>query len=278
MTLLVRNEEDILQSNLQYHLNRGVDFVIATDNLSTDGTLDILNEYKKQNVLHLLLEPDDTYSQHKWVTRMARMASTDYQADWVINNDADEFWWLDTKTNIKEYLNAQDHSVMALSAYRHNFVPVPQDESTPFHTRMIYRETVSLNALGRPLPPKVCHRAHPEIEVMQGNHAVKCQGRELPALQSEISILHFPLRHYKQFYNKIELGGAAYARNNYLDKSVGSTWRMLYDKLQAGELEEYYFQHEYTASRIREGLMDGSLSEETCLKSFFVDLPDGISL
>lgn len=30
MTLLVRDEEDILVRNIEYHLKRGVDFIIAT--------------------------------------------------------------------------------------------------------------------------------------------------------------------------------------------------------------------------------------------------------
>ena len=38
---------------------------------------------------------------------------------------------------------------------------------------MTLRERESLNPLGKPLPPKLAHRAHPEITVVQGNHKVE---------------------------------------------------------------------------------------------------------
>ena len=49
-----------------------------------------------------------------------------------------------------------------LVAHRENFVPRPED-GRPFWERMTLRERVSLNPLGKPLPPKLAHRAHPEI-------------------------------------------------------------------------------------------------------------------
>ena len=56
MTLLVRDEEDILDAQIAFQLNSGVDFVIATDNRSEDGTAEILESYARQGVLHLLRE------------------------------------------------------------------------------------------------------------------------------------------------------------------------------------------------------------------------------
>src|SRR4051812_17470085 len=43
MTLLVRDEVDIVDVNLAYHLARGVDGVIVTDHRSTDGTRERLD-------------------------------------------------------------------------------------------------------------------------------------------------------------------------------------------------------------------------------------------
>jgi hypothetical protein len=51
MTLLLRDEEDIIRENLDFHYNQDVDFIIATDNLSVDGTKGILLEYQQQGRL-----------------------------------------------------------------------------------------------------------------------------------------------------------------------------------------------------------------------------------
>ena len=47
MTLLVRNEADIVDAQIAFHLHAGVDFVIATDNGSDDGTVEILERYER---------------------------------------------------------------------------------------------------------------------------------------------------------------------------------------------------------------------------------------
>ena len=69
MTLLVRDEEDIVEDHLVYHLNQGVDFVIATDNNSVDGTRDVLERFQRLGYVEVIDEPDDTYDQWRWVTK-----------------------------------------------------------------------------------------------------------------------------------------------------------------------------------------------------------------
>ncbi len=56
MTLLARDEGDIIRRNIEFHLSHGVDFIIATDNASSDNTRDILTEYKNKGKLYLIDE------------------------------------------------------------------------------------------------------------------------------------------------------------------------------------------------------------------------------
>ena len=43
LTLLCRDEADILEPMLRFHLERGVDLIIATDNGSVDGSLETVS-------------------------------------------------------------------------------------------------------------------------------------------------------------------------------------------------------------------------------------------
>jgi hypothetical protein len=235
MTLLVRDEEDIVAANIDFHLAQGVDFIIAMDNLSVDHTPQILRDYERRGLVHYILQNEDNYMQHRWVTDMARLAHTKFGADWVINNDADEFWWPE-HGDLKQVLDSISPSVDAVTVKRTNFLPRPILPNEFFADAMIVREQKSLNALGQPLPSKVCHRAYPDIEVEQGNHAVVRHGRAVDTANAPMTIFHFPMRSYRQFANKIVLGGAAYARNSTLPEGIGVTWRHLYKIWKKGEL------------------------------------------
>jgi hypothetical protein len=268
MTLLVRDEEDILRENIDFHLKQGVDHFIVTDNLSLDSTRQILREYETKGKLTYIYEADDNYNQHKWVTRMARMAFDEHEADWVINNDADEFWW-PIDGNLRDVFSRLPPSVKAVEASRNNFVFIdsPHDEN-PFYRKMIYKELLSLNPLGGPLPPKIAHKGSSSIIVRQGNH--RAEGIPVKNIQKGvIEIFHFPIRSYNQFQNKIINGGAAYARNNELPQSIGNTWRTLYKTYQEeGNLENYVCSHRYSHDRLIKEIGDGRLVSDTRLRKF----------
>ncbi len=263
MTLVVRDEADILRENIEFHLALGVDEFLVMDNLSVDWTPDIVREYERAGVARLCHQPVDDYSQGRWVTGLAARAVNELRADWVINSDADEFWWT-PGGSLKDALAQADPQIVAVSAERTNFVPRPESDA-PFWRRMNVRHSVSFNLLGQPIPPKVAHRGRGDITVADGNHSVRVAGASTLAAPSSVTILHFPLRTREQFRNKIVLGGAALARNTEVDGGVGSTWRQMYDRHLLGELDAVYDAECRSEAELARGLACGELVRDTRL-------------
>ena len=87
---LVRNEADIIETNLRHHFAAGIDEAIVIDNGSTDGTLEIVAGLREDLPIQLSSEVGPMLQPER-VTRMARLATLE-GADWVLPIDADEFW------------------------------------------------------------------------------------------------------------------------------------------------------------------------------------------
>jgi len=287
MTLLVRNEDDILEANLDYHFARGVDFVIATDNNSEDATPAILERYAQRGLVHVIHEPSDDYSQRQWVTRMARLAATDFGADWVINNDADEFWW-PKAASFKEIFAAVPPEFGVVVAPRLNFVARPGEEGA-FFDRMTVAEvrgvptlpewqrfkagdtdvrgSARLNWYPHFLLPKTAHRATADVEVANGNHSVQGPGlRPVPGWRP-IEVLHFPLRSYAHFEKKVIDGGRATERNP--DPTYNGHLRQQYRLYREGKLFEYYLPQVVDDEELAAGVREGRLLVDRRLQRFF---------
>jgi hypothetical protein len=208
LTLLAKNETDVIDANIAYHLGAGVDFIVATDNGSTDGTLEILERYEREGVLHLIREPSTDFRQGEWVTRMARLAA-DRGAGWVINADADEFWW-PRAGDLKEVLERLPERYGVVHGVWRPFVARP-DDGSHFAERMITRLSMqaAINDPTNPFRParKATHRAHPGVRVRDGNHDV--EGAPLVTLHGwyPLEVFHLPLRSRAQVETKYA-GGA----------------------------------------------------------------------
>jgi hypothetical protein len=263
MTLLVRDEADIVDEQLAFHLDAGVDFVVATDNRSEDATTEILERYAREGHLHLIREEGDDLRQTEWVTRMARLAATEFGADWVLNTDADEFWWPQA-SGLKEVLAVVPERYGVVRAAWRNFVPRP-DDGRSFAERM----TVRLGAPAfhhHPLSThsKSAHRAVPDVRVGRGNH--EAFGEGLLPLRGwyPIEILHFPVRSLEHCVRKYVTQFVALEKN--AEKGIPNHMAEAYRAYRAGRLDQFYEPLVVDDEALERGLADGTLAVDTRLR------------
>ena len=256
MTLLARNEADIVDAHLAFHLNAGVDFVVAIDNGSDDGTTEILESYARDG--HLDLTRDEReYEQGKWVSSMARRAATEFDADWVINSDADEFWW-PRGGSLKDVVAAVPRGYGVVRGMWRHFAPRPFGDED-FAERMTVRVTNPGVDDNSPFSArfKSAHRADAQIKVLEGNHRVDgAHVRPIPGWYP-IDILHFPIRSFERFKEKylrqwallgVRFGGAVHEAH------------------ARGELREFYERHVVDDDALARGLAEGTLASDTRLR------------
>ena len=263
MTLLARDEADVVDAQIAYHLHAGVDHVIATDNASSDGTTEILERYEHEGCLQLLHEPADDMRQDEWVTRMARLAATEHGADWVLHADADEFWW-PRGGSLKEVLATVPARYGVVRGCWRHFLPRP-DDGAFFAERMTVR-------LATPAHPgdketifhahqKVAHRADREVEIEAGNH-----NAEAPQLQPlrawhPLEVLHFSFRSTAQLARKARGG---WLRNRDYEPTLHQL--LLDEAAREGRLQAFYDSHAVDDEALSRGLADGMLAVDTRLR------------
>jgi hypothetical protein len=274
MTLLARDEADVVDENVSFHLNAGVDFVIATDNRSQDGTTEILERYAKTGQLRLIREPGEFLRQADWITRMGRMAATDFDADWVIHSDADEFWW-PRGDSLKDVLASIPGRYGIVRALLRHFVPRP-DGAESFAERMTVRMSASSpindpRSLFRP-NLKIIHRADPNVKVSIG--AQRVLDSSLVPLRGwyPIEFFHFPVRSLEQCERKY----------SYQQTAPGQTPSPYYDRVRAliaeGRGREVYEDLVVDDDALDRGLQEGSLMVDTRLRDALRTLREGKKL
>ena len=172
MTLLCKNEADIIRQHITYHLPK-VDFLIVTDNGSTDGTREMLAAFESERVI-VLDDPRPFNMQFKEVDQMIRMAR-DRGADWVVNSDADEFWVGDFQAVAERYRRRWYSGLWVQSFRMRPCWAENAAEADPI-ARMRWRERVP----GKKFR-KVFHETARYVKIEQGNHNVYIRGGRKPS-------------------------------------------------------------------------------------------------
>lgn len=241
---MVRDERDVIEGTLR-HLADEVDHILVANNLSADGTRDILDRLADELPLTVVDDFDPAYEQSRKMSALAAQAA-EMGAEWIVAADADEIWTAPHR--IADVLTGLDCSIAYATLYHHLRTAVDEDDPDPFRS-MVWRQP-------EPAPlSKVAFRWEPGSIIHQGNHGVTrpSGGIGVPALE----IHHFPVRSAEQFARKAINGSRAYQAAD-LPESDGAHWRAwgrLYE--QGGEelLHQVFRQHWWYLSPVDAGLV-----------------------
>lgn len=262
LLMIVRDEADIVDAHLAFHLSAGVDLVLAIDHRSVDGTSEILEEYARGGSVRVFREESEWHNQGQWMTRLARLAATEHQADWVLLSDGDEFWWPRGGT-LKEVLAEVPRRYGVVRAISRYFVPRPYDRRA-FAERMTVRLTpkAPINDPATPFRPvaKLALRAHPEVTVGNGNHTVSGIPWATLGGWTPIELLHFPLRSPAQCARKYEKTWLAWRVNLRGDLARARTIA------EDGAADSFYGRVVVGDAVLERGLAEGSLVLDTRLR------------
>ncbi len=252
MTLVVKNEEEIIETHLRFHKAMGVDGFIVTNHNSTDKTLEILNRLKDEGlVLEVITETSVQHQHNVWVNKMVHIAEKKYHADWVINSDADEFYYskdLNLKKSLCKYpkLNVvKVESTFSFPSENNRFLENPYFNTNPikdFEYAFMdkddeYSRYFSLESIRT--CPKVIHKTKGFIEIIAGNHDVIMKNKVM-GNNVDICLYHYHITNYRRYEEKAKRwsDSAKYitpGKDNYLTNII--------QLLRENKLKDFYDQY-----------------------------------
>lgn len=270
MIMLVRNEADVIDSQIAFHLSAGVDFFVVMDHGSTDGTTETLERHERAGRLHLIRQESELLLDGEWRNDMARLAATEFGADWVIPSDADEFWW-PRGGDFEQVLVAVPKRYGVVTCLWRDF-PYRPGESF-FAERMTARLSLRapLNDEEGPyhVNMKVAFRADPDVRLQGGQHDVERHAR--PRLRDwyPIEVLHLPVRSRAQCEQKFAAAGAGKARAaeaGRLDRALSRHRAAGYAAFREGRFDEWLGRWTVDDEMLSRGLEEGWLYEDFRLR------------
>jgi Glycosyl transferase family 2 len=264
------NASDIIERFLDYHLAGDIARVFLMDFGSNDGTLDLLGRYCESGFVELLTLPSlqGKDSSNVLLDHIGRSSAA---PEWCLFIDPDEF--VSSPATMASALNSVPDDVLAVSLPRFNVTGVRPNSirrrSVPFADLDLKirqrtqrsaddRRAIQLNPpwIFTDIPGKVAVRVNSGVTVGAGDHSA--EGNTGWTLSGQ-ELLHFPIRSWEKFEEKIELAKMDFDANPHLSLDFGWHWRRWIAIHEAGTLASEYLEQFVDAADVDRLIQDGVL-------------------
>lgn len=274
MTIVCKDEEKIIEQQIRFHKAMGVDGFIVLNHNSTDNTLLILEKLKSEGIISEIIQKSEpVHKHHIWVEEMIKMAKQKYGATWVINADADEFYFsksLNLKESIKK--SGDVNALLINSRFlfpdnREDFLSSPYFMTKPFldyelNFLDLDTTTVWLNESAIQCT-KVIHKTDGFISIKDGNHNVEMKNQKM-ITPSDIVYYHYHIKNYQEYEAKTKrwtdsLKHTPKGMNNHLKRNL--------ELYKQGKLKEDY-ENKYGETRRNFLIEQGAISIDLSVYNF----------
>ena len=181
-TVFGPDDTEVAEENVRFHLNAGVDLVLAAVRDEQAG--EALRSFGDR----VRLERREG-AEGELRTSLARQAVTEHGADWVISGNAREFWWPRGET-LKEVLAPIPERYTIVQGLRRDFFPTAAEQSSgeraTLRASLEHTRQSDAGALLRPV-----FRADPEVEI-ESDGAVQLRRNVPLRAWYPIEVLYFP--------------------------------------------------------------------------------------
>lgn len=206
----VKDEEDIIESFIRYHMNI-VDGMVISDNCSNDKTLEILKKLKKEGYNIDIIEDKQIYFDQ--VTKRKELLEytiKKYDPDYIFPLDADEFIASNTNDNPRKIIEKLDMKYLYLYKMENYFLNGKEDNSSLFIPERITMKRFNKEEYTGNFKCFVSKNIYSQnINFIMGAHDITMEEKEkIPEKKylTDLFLAHYPIRSREQLMNKVIIG------------------------------------------------------------------------
>lgn len=176
--MIIRDEETYIETNINYHLQKGFDYIFITNHCSQDKTEKILQKFQKNPKVIVVEEGETVFDHSKIANRLLQIALRSFDIDWFFLIDADEF--LGVSSDVHSFIQSlEDRKIIYASiGWINALFPTNQNSTTAIDTNIFYYPYSERDWQHDGHFRKSIAKNHRGIEIVVGGHYFKSQNNK----------------------------------------------------------------------------------------------------